>query len=91
MKLDLVQIEWIDIDTEGGWHDLDNPDLKGFDLLPAFGLLMYKDKNLVILSTGFDARTKKFSDALRYPTSIVKKITKIKTYNFTTPKRWYKD
>ena len=75
-----VRIDWIDIITEGGWGN--EKEFKSMKLatLLSEGWLFSKDKDTVKIFSGYDVDddgSLTFSERSVFPTSCVKKITKI--------------
>ena len=75
-----VRIDWIDIITEGGWGSV--KEFKDMKLATPVseGSLVSKDKDTVRIFAGYDVDDDgsiQFSERSVFPTSCVKKITKI--------------
>lgn len=71
MKKPLVEIQWIDVETHGGWHDDEDDD---FSLMKTYGVLVRTTEERITLASGFDAENGKWSDKMYFPRGVVKNI-----------------
>lgn len=71
MKAKLIEIIWVDIQTDPGWHDEPNDKLVD---IKSYGLYVKKTKNAYILASGWDSELRRWSDLMKYPVGCVKRI-----------------
>jgi len=76
----LVEIVWVDPETDAGWHDGDHD--QPMDNIYAYGLLVSQTEDRVTLATGFDPAKGNYSDLMRFPRGCILKMTTILTLEF---------
>lgn len=81
VKKKLVEVIWVDPETDGGWHedDHDGP----MPRLYTYGLLVRKTKDRLTIASGWDPARGNWSDLMRFPIGTVVKINVIKTVEYT--------
>lgn len=73
----IYAVEWEDAEFHEGWVHLNDfkADLKKTELTTSVGYLLHKTKRHIILAQTYTYRT--YSDYVRIPRSIIRKMTKI--------------
>ena len=80
VKKKLIEVVWLDPETDGGWRDGDHDE--PMDRIYAYGLLVSKTKDRVPLAAGYDPAKDSYSDLMRFPIGCVLKITTILTMEY---------
>ncbi len=77
--LDIVEIEWTDSASTGGWRDLRKFEKEG-DIINccSVGYLLKRDKKQAILVQSHDCTLGKGNDVIAIPASIIRKVNLLK-------------
>lgn len=70
MKLKIVVLMWIDIQTHPGWQ----PEESEFTIMPSVGFLKKKGRKEIQIASTYDPDGKTWGDVMKYPASVVKEI-----------------
>lgn len=78
MKKKLIEIHWIDAETEAGWS-YDDPEKDNPVIIKTYGLLVRKTKDWVIHADTYLPDTKAWGNKGKIPAGMVVKIKTIAT------------
>jgi len=70
----LVEIVWVDIQSDAGWQDLPDKELHP---IKTFAILVRKTKTEYLLASTYDSEVKKYGDLHRFPKGVVQSCTVI--------------
>ena len=75
-KIDVVEVKWVDSSFQHGWRKEDEFRTKPANVV-SYGMLVRKDKDLVVVSLTYCADGEDFADGMAIPRCAIKSIEKI--------------